>query len=47
MAEQNLETEVNNLLTWSNKTSLVFNSPKTKLIAITSKQMTRVHNLDD
>ena len=27
--------------------SLVFSSTETKLMIITSKQMTRVHNLDD
>lgn len=47
MTEQSLEIELNNLLTWLNETNLVFGSTETKLMIITSKQMTRVHNLDD
>ena len=30
MTEQNFETELNDLLTWSNETKLVFNSAKKK-----------------
>ena len=55
VTEQNLEAELNSLLTWSNETNLVFNSTKAKQIAskqiasklyvfiIASRQIARVH----
>ena len=46
-AEQNLKTKLNNLVTWLNETNLVFNSRKTKLMVIASKQLTCPHNPDD
>ena len=45
--EQILEIELNNLLTWSNDANLVFSSTETKLMVNISKQMKRIHNLDD
>ena len=47
MTEQSLEIELNNLLTWLNETNLVFSSTEINLMIISSKQMTRVHNLHD
>ena len=47
VAEQNPETELNELLTWYNETNLVFNSTKAKVMLIASKQMTCVHNRDE
>ena len=42
VAEQNIEIELSNLLTWLNEANLVFSSAETKLMIITSKQMTRL-----
>ena len=47
MTEQNLETELDNLVIWSNETKLFFNSIRTKLMVVASKQTTLVHKLDD
>ena len=47
VTEQNIEIELSNLLTWLNETNLVFSSAETKLMIITSKQMTRLHNFND
>ena len=47
MTEQNLEAELKDLLTLSNKTNLVFNSTKRKLMVIATKQIRHVHNFDD
>ena len=47
VTEQNPDTELNNLVTWSNETNLVFSSSKTKLMVIASKQITCIHNLYD
>ena len=42
-----LESDIENLKTWSKDTNLVFNEDKTKNILFASSQMSKKHNLND
>ena len=42
-----IQTDVTNIMKWSTEKNLVFNAKKTKSIIFSTKQLSRIHHLDD